>query len=957
MTAGTSSAVVRRPTWPLRRPRRSLGILARTALLSWLLAMATLGIFIALVVPGQRTALLENLASKAHGVAASLQDVAAGAAVSEDYSTIVDHCTRILAEDESIEYLVLTRKDGFSLIHDRTGWRTEELAGPWLPSERVARGSIRRAGTALTDVYHYSRPFDYSGIQWGWIHVGLSLRSYTENVHALYSRTSLAVVLCLILGFLASILYARQLTRPIMRLRKAVLKLAEGDLSVRASVSSEDEVGELGASFNRMTESLLQRDTMLQAVRFAAQQFLSADDWKNVIQEVLGRLGRAADVSRVRVFENHDVPGKGLGMSQRYEWVTFHAVSELNDPLLQNLPYEGAGLGRWVPILSGGQPLVGTKSDFPKSEWDPLSALGIRSLALVPIHVAGRWWGTIGVVECRHERIWSDAEITSFRAAAHTLGAAIERDDGRKALILAKEAAEAASEAKSQFLANMSHEIRTPITGVMGMLHLLHRTELDARQDRYVTSAVTAAGTLLTVIGDVLDFSKIEAGRMELQESAFSMPDVMDAAVSVFAERAEAGGVELACRLESGVPRLLRGDPERLRQILVNLIGNALKFTERGEVTLTCALQEDLPDVAVLCFSVRDTGCGIAPEKQEMVFDAFSQVDSSMSRIHGGTGLGLAICRQLCELMGGDIGVESEPGCGSNFWFTARLKRADAEAITNASAPCGLKGLRVLIVDDCQTTLGIVSETITSWKGIAQVAPDAASGLEALRAAVRERRPFHVAILDWRMPGVDGIAMAQLIKEDPALRGTGLVLLSGVAQLQVAADDAVSLFAASVPKPARASELYDAVVTAASGAVSVVRHPKPVPLPAAPALTQTRRDGVVLLAEDNEINREVASELIAELGFTCLHAVNGREAIEAVRAGRADLVLMDCQMPIMDGYEATGIIREWERTEAGPTGRRRVPIIALTAHAMKGDRDVLPPRRHGRFPDQAPGSR
>ena len=229
-----------------KRPRRGLGILARTALLSWLLAMVTLAIFIALVIPGQRNAFVANLESKAHGVAASLQELAAGAAISEDYSAIVDHCTRILAEDSSIEYLVLTRKDGFSLFHDRTGWRTEELAGPWLPEKRVAGGHICRAGTSDGKVYHYSRPFDYSGIEWGWIHVGLSLHSYDENVHALYSRASLAVILCLIIGFFASILYARQLTRPIMQLRKAVLRLAEGDLSVRASVTSQDEVGELG---------------------------------------------------------------------------------------------------------------------------------------------------------------------------------------------------------------------------------------------------------------------------------------------------------------------------------------------------------------------------------------------------------------------------------------------------------------------------------------------------------------------------------------------------------------------------------------------------------------------------------------------------------------------------------------------------------------------------------------
>lgn len=922
--------------------RHALGILARTALLSWLVAIVTLGVFIAVVVPGQRSAFLQNLASKAHGVAASLQDIAAGAAISEDYSTIVDHCTKILAEDESIDYLVLTRQDGFSLIHDRTGWRNENLAGSWTPSERVASGTIRQMDTDGGDVYHYSRPFDYSGIQWGWIHVGLSLSTYNANVQALYHRTSIAVVLCLFLGLLVSILYARQLTRPIMRLREAVIALAEGDLSVRASVSSKDEVGELGASFNQMTESLLQRDTILQSVRFAAQQFLSSDDWRRVLPEVLEHLGMAADVSRVYVFQNHETPREGLLTSQRYEWVADHATPEIDNPQLLDLSYERSGLSRWVPILQDGHALLGSCKDFPPQEWDCLKQQGIQSIALVPVHVASRWWGLLGVDEFRRERAWSDAEITALRAAAHTLGAAIERADASQALILAKEAAEAASEAKSQFLANMSHEIRTPITGVMGMLHLLQRTDLDEKQNRYVSNAVTAAGTLLTVIGDVLDFSKIEAGRLELDQSTFSVPDLLDAAVRVSAERAEARNIELTYRLESNVPRELRGDPDRMRQILVNLIGNAIKFTEQGEVTVSCALEEEAVDAVLVRFSVRDTGCGIAPDQQKMIFEAFSQADGSMSRVHGGTGLGLAICRQLCELMDGTIEVESELGVGSTFWFTARLGRVPAEEASVEVPAFSLKGLRVLIVDDCETTLSIVSEYITAWKGFAKVAADATRGLEALRSAFRKGIPFHVAILDWKMPGIDGLTMARLIEVDPTLRGTGLVLLSSFAQPWEDEGDKKALFAASVPKPARMSELYDAIVTAANGQLAAPLATKPVPAATGPKPDREKLHGTVLLVEDNDINREVASEMIIELGFTCLHAVNGREAVEAVKSGRPDLVLMDCQMPVMDGYEATRVIRDWEKTatESDPFVPRHVPIIALTAHAMKGDRDI-----------------
>ena len=331
-------------------------------------------------------------------------------------------------------------------------------------------------------------------------------------------------MVCLVLGLFVSISYARQLTRPIVKLRKAVLQLA-GRRSLRAGrVSSRDEVGELADSFNRMTESLLQRDTILQSVRFAAQQFLSADDWRLVIDEVLASLGQSADASRVYVFENHDRRAGPSMTSQRYEWTAPHAHPEIDNPGLRNsatrTPAWPAGSRSW---MSGSPHRRYRPGSSAGGEWAVLAPQKIQSLALVPVRVAGRWWGVIGLDECRYRRVWSEAEITSLRAAADTLGAAIERHQARKALVLAKEAAEAASEAKSQFLANMSHEIRTPITGVMGMLHLLHRTELNTKQSRYVNNAVTAAGTLLTVIGDVLDFSKIEAGRLELE-----VTDVLD---------------------------------------------------------------------------------------------------------------------------------------------------------------------------------------------------------------------------------------------------------------------------------------------------------------------------------------------------------------------------------------------------------------------------------------------
>jgi signal transduction histidine kinase/DNA-binding response OmpR family regulator len=569
-----------------------------------------------------------------------------------------------------------------------------------------------------------------------------------------------------------------------------------------------------------------------------------------------------------------------------------------------------------------------------------LEPLGIQSLLLIPIFVENAWWGFLGLTDCHDTRPWTEAERDSLRAAADMLGAAISRQRTSDALLRAKEAAEAASQAKSQFLANMSHEIRTPITGVMGMLQLLQRTSLNEKQNRYVNNSMTSAGALLKVIGDVLDFSKIEAGKMELEKTTFTLPDVLDTAVGLLAERAEAKGLEMACRVTAEVPRQLVGDPDRLRQVLLNLISNALKFTEHGSVVVSCTQTESTDETVTLRFEVQDTGAGIAPAQQALIFEAFCQADSSMSRTHGGTGLGLTICRQLVSLMEGQISVQSVPGQGSTFWFTARFKRAaaaDKPAATQAIVD--FRGLRVLVVDDCSVVREIVCDYVRTWKGLPEAAPDSVAGLELLRRAAARGEPFAVAVLDWRMPGLDGFAAARLIQQEPALRNTGLVLLSSFTQTNLAADCENSGFAAWLPKPARKSELYDAIIRAANGHLSHLPQ----------SLTTTRRPtfglveakglGTVLLAEDNEINQEVASEMLAAMGYQCVRVRNGREAVAMVQNGAADLVLMDCQMPEMDGYEATQVIRQWEQQET-PEGRRRrrLPIVALTAHAMTGDR-------------------
>ena len=915
---------------------RGLGITLRTALLSWLVTISTLLIFVGVIIPQQKRTFLENLESKASGVAVSLHEVAAGAAVNEDFSSVVDHCKEMLKGDPTLDYIVITKNDGLSLIHDRSGWRSENNADKmWRPDERQPVSGIGVVPLFNRRVFHYSQPFDYSGIQWGWIHVGLSLESYDRNVSTVYRRTGMLAVGCIVLSLLASGLYANRLVRPILSLRKVVRKVAGGDLSARAEVDRSDELGNLASSVNSMTEALLQRDRILQSVRFAAQQFLSNSKWDNVINEVLARIGEAAVASRVYVFENHKLPDGTLVTSQRFEWVADGVTPQIANPELQSFSWSQTGLTHWAKQLGSSECVAVSARTWTAAERAVMEPQGIRSLLLIPIVVENSWWGFLGLDECSFDRQWTEAERDSLRAAADMLGAAITRQHTQDALLRAKDAAEAASKAKSQFLANMSHEIRTPITGVIGMLQLLQRTELDKQQTRYAANAATSAKTLLTVIGDVLDFSKIEAGKMELDECQFDPVELVDTVVRLFAERAENKGVELIYRVGEAVPRQLHGDSNRLRQVLVNLVGNAVKFTSHGEVVVTCDRQDTTAETTALRFEIRDTGCGIEPEKQKLIFDPFAQADNSMTRKYGGTGLGLTISRQFCELMGGSISVQSTPEHGSNFVFTLCFKNDSPGMPSPTPNLLDLRNLRVLVVDDCATVREINREWIAAWRGQAEVAADATQALEKLRSAARSGRAFQVAVLDWRMPGIDGLTLARLIKEDSELKPTGLVLLSSFAQ-QCGFDQIKAAgLSAFIPKPAGKSDLYDAIITAANGEFKKTSAPAPEKT-ITPRVTPRSVAGTILLAEDNEINREVATEIMSALGYQLRWVCNGREAVEVWLQGQIDLILMDCQMPEMDGYEATRAIRIEEGCH---TDKRHIPIVALTAHATKGDRD------------------
>jgi signal transduction histidine kinase/DNA-binding response OmpR family regulator len=904
-----------------------IGIFFKTAMLSWLVTILTVGMFAAVILPQQKQTFFENLESKARVLSLSLKDLASGAVAAENYDSVVNHCTNLIAGDESIEFLVVTRNDGFSLIQTRTDRSRGPLSPSWYPRTRTVNFQMERSNLVDLDVFRYSLPLDSNRVPWGWIHIGLSIDSYLANVRESCIRTASLGGICILIGLVVSVAHAMRIVKPILNLRNVARQVADGDLNARAQVHSGDEVEALAVAFNAMTQTVQDREKRvrrqnLTLASLVADSALHSGNIRSASARITEASAQTIGAARTGIWLfREDLSGiECIDL-----FISDIASHQLGDKL------DRCGCEPYFIAMQQSRTL-----SVEDAATDPRTACmaglylepeNISSILDAPIRRGG---AVVGVV--RHEHIgpprrWTLEEENFAGSVADLMALALEARDRQavqEALRSAKDAAEAASEAKSRFLANMSHEIRTPLNGVVGMLKLLRTGQLDNQQKRFVNKGIISAKALLVVINDVLDFSKIEAGKLELEMLPIDIVEITENTVQTFAFRAEEKSLDLVCSFHCDVPSMVIGDPTRVGQVLSNLISNAIKFTRHGSVTVRVGIEHEDAESIELGFRVEDTGVGIAAGERDRIFEPFLQGDSSTTRRFGGTGLGLGICRNLVHLMGGDIHVDSQPGVGSVFRFTTRFVK-----VAQSRKACSIKGMRVLIVDDHPGTREVLSDVIESWGGHPAEAESGSAALSLMRKSHKQNHPFDLVIVDWNMPGMSGEELGQRIQADPLLAGIPLILLSSIGEI-----DGSHLrqagFTTWLSKPARQSELYDAILN------TVNKTADPA---AATRLEPGRRTALrpglqILLAEDNEINQEVVDEILKASGCVCRIVNNGREAVDALASEPYDVVLMDCMMPEMDGYQASRLIREKENGSPN-----RIPIIALTANAMKGDRE------------------
>ncbi len=790
----------------------------------------------------------------------------------------------------NIEKAVIYGRSGDPLaVYD--GMAASRLATPSRPPAPGVR--FERGRLVL------SRPIVLDGEAVGTLYLDSNLDAVRARLWRYAIAVSIVALASSIVAFLVSSRLQRLVTRPLVRLANAAAAIGTGNLDTRIEIGTHDEVGMLAEAFNRMAENL-------------GGTTVSKDYFDDIIRSLMDAL----------VVIRPDA-----------------TIEMVNRAALRLTGYEEKELvGRPVQMLFGGERPVdaGLERLFRDGSLsDQESVVVARDGRRIDVSFSvsamrdrdGRTRGYVTVVQDITSRKRTEEELRRNYAAVEE--ARLEAEKQAEALAEARNTALEAARLKSEFLANMSHEIRTPMNGVIGMTDLALGTDLNPEQREYLEMIKVSADSLLTLLNDILDLSKVEAGRLDLESTPFSVGHNLRDTLKTLAFRAQQKGLEVTCRVKPGVPDALVGDPGRLRQVLVNLVGNAVKFTERGEVVVEVAVEERHEGEVVLRYSVSDTGIGIPEDKRKVIFEPFSQADGSTTRKYGGTGLGLAIAARLVELMRGRFWVESEVGKGSIFQFTARFALGTEEAVPAPRVGAvSLQGLHALVVDDNATNRRILVEMLRGWDMRPAEADSGPAALAALKKAREAGDPFALALLDALMPGMDGFGLTERIRQDARISATKLLLLTSAGRPGDGARCRKLGVSGYLTKPVLSFDLLEMVrgVLAAEptdGAGGLVtRH----------SLQEARRNLRLLLAEDNPVNQLVASRMLEKAGHTVVTVGDGRQALAALERERFDLVLMDVQMPDVDGFEATAALRAREKVSGG-----HVPVIALTAHALKGD--------------------